>query len=137
QARRLKGSQGIFAPRWSPDGKYIVGISDDNNKLVLYDVKAEAWRQLPVTDMGFMGYLTWSSDSAYLYFDTLINPDPGFYRIHIADGKIEKIFDFKNVRTFPGQFGPGGWTGLAPGNTALFVRDISLQEIYSLELSTN
>jgi serine/threonine protein kinase/Tol biopolymer transport system component len=132
---RLPGSEEIFAPRWSLDGRYIVGISSDSNKLMLFDVRAQQWRQLPITNMGVMGYLSWSADSAYLYFDTLITQSPGFYRLHIADSKLEKIFDFKNIRTFPGQFGPGGWTGLAPGNIPLFVRDISVQEIYSLELS--
>jgi eukaryotic-like serine/threonine-protein kinase len=132
---RLEDSQGVFAPRWSPDGRYIVGITEDIHKLMLFDFHTKQWRQLPINDMGFMGYLTWSADSAYLYFDTLITENPGFHRIHIADSKLETLFDLKNIRTFPGQFGPGGWTGLAPGSIPLFVRDISLQEIYSLELA--
>jgi hypothetical protein len=33
------------------------------------------------------------------------------------------------------RFGRGSWSGLGPGNSPLIVRDISLQEIYALELS--
>ena len=67
--RTLKGSQGIFAPRWSPDGRYIVAISYGNGKLQLYDFRSDKWTtpDLPISSFG---YLAWSKDSAYLYFDT-------------------------------------------------------------------
>jgi hypothetical protein len=47
---------------------------------------------------------------------------------------LARVLSFQNIRTFPGQFGPGSWTGLAPDDSLLFVRDISSQEIYSLDL---
>jgi len=39
----------------------------------------------------------------------------------------------KNMRRFPAQLG-GSWSGLGPGDTPLFVRDISTQEIYAIDL---
>jgi len=81
-----------------------------------------------------IGYLTWSRDSAYLYFDTFLNRDSGYYRIRISDSKVEKLADLKTARLFRGQFGPGSWTGLGPGETPLFPRDISSQEIYAFDL---
>ena len=47
---------------------------------------------------------------------------------------VEKIADLKNARLFRGQFGPGSWTGLGPGDVPLFPRDISTQEIYAFDL---
>jgi hypothetical protein len=47
---------------------------------------------------------------------------------------MEKIADLKNARLFRGQFGPGSWTGLGPGDVPLFPRDISTQEIYGFDL---
>lgn len=38
------------------------------------------------------------------------------------------------MRRYLGQFGPSSWTGLGPGDSPLFVRDISTQEIYALDL---
>jgi len=38
---QLLGSQGIFGPRWSPDGRYIIALSYDGNKLMLYDFKCK------------------------------------------------------------------------------------------------
>jgi serine/threonine protein kinase/Tol biopolymer transport system component len=132
QASQLPGSMGIFAPRWSPDGRFIIAVSVDNNKLMLYDVKAAKWRSL---DVGLnFGYLAWSHDSAYVYFDTFLSSDSGYFRVRISDGKIEKIADLKKIRQFPGQFGPGSWTGLAPGEIPLLPRNISTEEIYAFDL---
>ncbi|HSB75440.1 MAG TPA: hypothetical protein VLC12_07300, partial [Terriglobales bacterium] len=82
---------------------------------------------------GLIGYISWSSDSHSIYFDTLFSAQPAFYRARITDGELTKVVDLKSLRTFPGQFGPGAWTGLAPNETPLLVRDISTQEIYALD----
>ncbi len=132
KALRLPGSQDVFGPRWSPDGRSIVAISYDNTKLMLFDTEKQSWRQL-ATNLGLIGYITWAADSRFLYFDTLFSSQPAFYQLRISDGEMTKIVDLKSLRTFPGQFGPGSWTGLAPDKTPLFVRDISTQEIYALD----
>jgi hypothetical protein len=84
--------------------------------------------------MGIIGYLAWSPDSAYIYFDTLLNPKPGYYRVRVKDAKIEQMIDLKQLRMFGSQFGPGSWTGIDPNQNALFVRDLSVQEIYALDV---
>ena len=132
QTSQLAGSQRIFAPRWSPDGRSIVAISADFDKLMLYDVKTEKWR--PLDTKPPFGYLAWSRDSAYVYFDTFLSKDSGYFRLRVSDSKMEKIADLKNARLFRGQFGPGSWTGLGPGDVPLFPRDISTQEIYGFDL---
>jgi Tol biopolymer transport system component len=135
QSRRisqLPGSQGIFGPRWSPDGRYIVAISQDGTKLLLFDFHTQHWQQLARSNL--IGYLAWSADSRYVYFDTAFENSPGYRRLRVTDAKLETVVDLKQLRTFPSQFGPGSWTGLAPGETPLFVRDTSIQEIYVLDL---
>jgi len=133
QISQLAGSQGIASPRWSPDGRYIIAISYDGNKLMLYDAKAERWRQLDIKLQSF-GYLAWSQDSAYVYFDTFLSSDAGYFRVRISDSKLERLADLKKVRQYPDQFGPGSWTGLAPGENFILPRDISTQEIYAFDL---
>lgn len=129
----LPGSKAIFACRWSPDGKYMVGISSDNTKLMLYEFKTKIWRELP-HGPGLLGFLAWSTDSSSVYFDTLINDEPGYFRVRVSDSRLERVASFRNFRMYPGLFGPGSWTGLAPGDVLLTVRDISSQEIYALEV---
>jgi serine/threonine protein kinase/Tol biopolymer transport system component len=133
KSSQLAGSDGIFAPRWSPDGAHIVGISDDNAKLLLYDTKSQQWRQI-AKEVDSFGYLAWSADSAFIYFDTALGKNAAYVRVKISDGTLEQLVDMKNMRTFVNQFGPASWTGLAPGNQPLFVRDISSQEIYALDV---
>jgi hypothetical protein len=118
QVSQLTGSQKVLAPRWSPDGRYIVAIATGNNKLVLYDLKNKTWRPLE-PDLTF-GYLAWSRDSAYVYFDTFLSSDSGYFPLRISDSKIEKVADLKNARLYRSQFGLGSWTGLGPGDIPLF-----------------
>jgi eukaryotic-like serine/threonine-protein kinase len=132
QISELPDSRKTFAPRWSPDGRMIAVISDRNDRLMVYNVQGKKWRQLD-SNLTF-GYLAWSHDSAYLYFDTFLSKDSGYFRIRVSDSKVEKVADLKNARLFHGQFGPGSWTGLAPGEIPLFPRDISTQEVYAFDL---
>lgn len=134
QLSSLPASEPVFGPRWSPDGRSIAVISSDNSRLLLLDVKTQNLRTLG-SGLGFIGYLAWSTDGSYLYFDTLLTPNPGYYRVRTKDAKLERLIDLKGIRTFPEQFGGiGSWTGLGPGETPLFVRDISSQEIYALDV---
>lgn len=134
QISQVPGSKGIFAPRWSPDGRYILAITAaGNDKLMLYDVKNQKWRQLN-TSVNSFGYLAGSPDSAYIYFDTILNGDTGYFRLRISDGKMEKLVDLKKIRLYRDQFGPSSWTGLGPGGLPLFPRDTSTQEVYAFDL---
>ena len=52
-------------------------------------------------------------------------------RIRISDGKLERILSLKGFQAAPGAF--GNWSGIAPDDSPLFVRDASIQEIYALD----
>jgi Tol biopolymer transport system component len=127
---QVAGSQNICCPRWSPDGRYVIALSADNQKLLLLDLSTQKWRQL-ADKMGTLGYMTWSPDGKYVSFDSSFTADPGFFRVRVADGQIERVVSLKNIRRFFPQFGE--WSGLAPDGSPLVVRDISTQEIYGLD----
>jgi hypothetical protein len=94
-------------------------------------VQHQEWREL-VSGLGSVGYLTWFPDSKYVGFDNLLADDTGFMRVSAPEGKVERIASFKKTRRFWGRWGP--WSGLAPDGSPLVVRDISTQEIYSLDV---
>jgi Tol biopolymer transport system component/DNA-binding winged helix-turn-helix (wHTH) protein len=129
QISELPGSRGIYAPRWSQDGRYIIAISHDSQKLMLYDVQTQKWRQVASPPPDY-GYLAWSRDSAYVYFDAVTGN--GFYRLRVTDAHLDKVVGL-NIQRFPDQFG-GAWSGLGPADEPLFARDISTQEIYALDV---
>ena len=131
ELRTLPGSERFCCPRWSPDGHYIVALSGSGTNLMLFDVTSQNWREW-ATNLGTLGYMTWSRDSKYVGFDNLLTDDDGYWRIRVADGKVERVATFKAIRRFWAIWGP--WTGLAPDGSPLVVRDISNQEIYALDL---
>jgi len=92
-------------------------------------VKAEKWTELAQTTAD---YPAWSHDGKYVYFSSSTEGEPAFYRVQIKDHKLERVASLKDVkRPTSGSF--GDWTGLAPDDSPLALRDISTYEIYALD----
>jgi len=127
----LPASEGICCPRWSPDGRFLVAAHPDGEDLLLYEFATAKWTLL-VKDLGHTGYMQWSNDSKEVFFDTISVPEPGFYRVRISDSHVQPIVSISGIHAFYGLFGP--WTGVTPDGSPLLVRDISNEEVYSLDL---
>jgi DNA-binding winged helix-turn-helix (wHTH) protein/WD40 repeat protein len=131
----LPGSSGLFSPRWSPDGRYIAAITTDAaEKLMLFDFATQKWTEVFGSKIG---YLSWSHDGKYIYFQDLRSSAQDkrnrIVRLRLSDRKIENIVDVKNV----GRMTTGtivDWFDLAPDDSPLFARDISTTEIYALDV---
>ncbi len=125
---KLPGSDGLYSPRWSPDGRYIAAIPLDSLKLMLFDFTTQKWTELASL---FVAYPTWSRDGRYLYFDGILDNQESDFRVQISSGKLERIFSLKGFQAAGSAF--GNWSGLAPDESPLVVRDASIQEIYALD----
>jgi len=130
-ASKLPGSDGLFSPRWSPNGRYLAAIPLDSLKLMLFELTTQKWTELAKI---FVAYPTWSRDGRYLYFNGILDNQEGYFRLQISDRKLERILSLKGFQAAGGAF--GNWTGLAPDESPLFVRDASIQEIYALDWET-
>src|SRR3989449_1333363 len=120
----VPGSQGLYSPRWSPDGLYLVGESADQTKLLLYAFATQKWQDFAkLHETSQFAYFSWSHDGRYVYFTT---SDPIFGRIAVTDHRIERLRSLKDVRLFNGTF--GAWTGIAPDDSLLILRDTSVDE---------
>lgn len=124
----LSGAKQMFSPRWSPNGRYIAAITDDSQKLVLFDRDTQQWQELVSLPIG---YPSWSHDGQYLYFDTTLTEDANFFRVRISDHKLERLVSLHGIRRYWGELGQ--WTGLAPDDSPLLIRDVSSQEIYAID----
>jgi eukaryotic-like serine/threonine-protein kinase len=122
----LPGSQNLYSPRWSPDGQYILGCSADNTKLFLYNVKTKRWSDW-LTVSGMLTAPAWSRDSKYVYFENIAGEKPGYRRVRVGEHRSEFLVDIQNLHR-------SWWTGITPDNVPLFVRDVSTDEIYALEV---
>ncbi|PYT23012.1 MAG: hypothetical protein DMG57_33130 [Acidobacteria bacterium] len=125
----VSGSEGLFSPHWSPDGRYVAAISSDGQKLLGFDFTTREWADWATI---FVGYVNWSRDGRYIYFDSSAGSEP-FNRLRISNRKLQRIANLKDLgRQAVGVFGT--WTGLAPDDSPLALRDIGSQEIYALDL---
>ena len=131
-ATKLPGSDGLYSPRWSPNGHYIAAIPLDSLRLMLFDLTTQKWSELAKV---FVAYPTWSRDGRYIYFDGILDNKESFFRVQASDGKLERLFSLDGFQPASGAFGI--WSGLAPDGTPLLVRDASIQEIYALDWETH
>jgi Tol biopolymer transport system component len=126
QVSTVPNSNGLFSPRWSPNGRYLVAMPPDSRKLVLFDFVSQKWEDLARISCGFPN---WSKNSDYVYF--LHGEDqPSVMRVHIGDKKIQRFADLRNLRAV-GYW--GAWLGLAPDDSPLLLRDTGSQDIYALD----
>jgi WD40 repeat protein len=127
QVSILPGSEGLLAPRWSRDGRYITATTSDSLALMLFDFSTQKWTRLA---KGSINFFTWSRDGKYFYFDTF-GKDSTYFRIRMDDRKIEALVSLKSIRRTFLFIGP--WSGLAPDDSLLVIRDIGSQEVYALD----
>ena len=129
QVSVLRGSEGLYASRWSPDGRYVVATTWDNRKLMLFDFRAEKWFELATGS--FVGWPEWSSDSKYVFY---IDLGPFVYsRLKINDHKVEPVANLEQTRgLIAGRF--GSYYGVAPDGSPLFLRNTGIQEVYALDV---
>ena len=131
QVSTLPGPKGLCSPRWSPDGRFINANTYDSMKLMLFDLTARTWSEV---DSGhFHGFPVWSKDAKYLYFSSPYEKGTPFFRLRVADHKLESVANANLTRGVAWGIW-GAWTGLAPDNSPLLLRDTSMQEIYALDV---
>jgi Tol biopolymer transport system component len=131
QVTKLPGSEGLFAPFLSRDGRYVTAslrFGQPDQKLMLFDFKKRKWEELAAVQAH---YREWSHDSRYLYFDNSFEKVPAVYRVRISDHKVERVVKLEEFHPL-GVYG-GAWFGLAPDDTILVARDLSSMEIHALD----
>jgi Tol biopolymer transport system component len=132
QVSVIPGSENLFSPRWSPDGRYLAALPEDSKKLVLFDFKLGKWSDW-INEPEAIGFPTWSRDGNYVYYDTISTDHPTFRRAGVKQTRSELVLDLKDLNRYSLTL-VGAWNGLAPDGSPLFVRDLSTDEIYSLDL---
>jgi len=126
----IPGSEGLFSPRWSPDGRYLAAMNAQSTKLLLYDFKTQKWS---AWTSELIGFPNWSRDETYLYYDSPFTDHPTFRRIKVGQTHSELLVDLKGLLRYsrPPAF---GWSGISPDGSPLMSRDLSTDEIYALDL---
>ena len=122
----VPGSEGLYSPRWSPDGRYLAAFSRDSNRIHLFDFEKQVWTTWFTSEHGHVEWNSWSKDSRALYFATDKAGNEIYWRIGVGNQTPKKIADLPNE-----QFAPI----LAPDGGVVYMRDLTTYEIYALHLS--
>jgi dipeptidyl aminopeptidase/acylaminoacyl peptidase len=129
QIDQIPGSEGLFSPRWSPDGRYIAALTLDQRQVRLYDVAAQTWRTLPV-DSG--ADPAWSSDSRYLYIHLSLDPSQPIVRVAIPGGQAQELI--KLAGSSEGDAVDYLFVGLTQDDTPLIRARTSTGNMYTMQL---
>jgi hypothetical protein len=106
-------------------------MTENSKKLMLYDMKNSKWSEW-VSEPGAVAFPAWSSDGSYVYFGRVSTAEPSFRRVRVGENHSELLIDLKDLPRYSSPIGP--WSGITPDGSALLVRNLSTDEIYSLDL---
>jgi Tol biopolymer transport system component/DNA-binding winged helix-turn-helix (wHTH) protein len=126
----VQGSEGMWSPRWSPDGQYLVALAYPTTKLMLFSFATNTWEEL-ASGSNF-AWNCWSHDSKFVY----AQDNDSLVRIAISDHKKEQIASLKGFRSTAYWMDRwnAGWFGVAPDGRPITTRDTGIQEIYAFDL---
>jgi Tol biopolymer transport system component len=128
----VTGSSGLYWGQISGDGRHIIALEENTQRLMLYDVAAQNTRVLAkIAD-----YPRWSADGQYVYFSTLFfsvtEKNSGIYRCKIANNTTELV---TGLPDFPLSGVWGVSFSITPEGKTLLLRDLSTRDLYALELA--
>jgi Tol biopolymer transport system component/DNA-binding winged helix-turn-helix (wHTH) protein len=129
KVNEVPGSTGLFSPRLSPDGRYIVAIRLDQRALMLFDRTAGKWSTLTTHGAGDP---LWSEDGRSIYFQDFLELGKPIYRISVPEGHLEPISTINNLR--PILASDYRLLSLAPGDLPVVSARTSTVNLYSIDL---
>jgi eukaryotic-like serine/threonine-protein kinase len=127
QVSEVPGSNGLWVPAWSRNGKYLIAQNENATVLEIFDFSTQKWSELVKAQIGDYGFF--QDSKAVFYAD---QEKQSVHNIRLTDHADQEIVSLKHLRE-PALPAWPGWTGLSPDGSVLAMRDLGTKEIYSLE----
>ena len=121
----LPGSEGLFSPQMSSDGRYVSAFPTDASKLMLYDLESGKW---VAVGEGIFQFNTWSRDGKKIYL-LYFNGVSQIVRFDVSSKRFEPVVSLEDI-----EQGARGWIGLDEAENPMLVLDKSITEVYRLDL---
>jgi Tol biopolymer transport system component/DNA-binding winged helix-turn-helix (wHTH) protein len=122
-------SEGLFSPRWSPDGKWIAALSLSQNKVMLFDVANQHWTELSSTSSSDPN---WSNDSKSIFVHAFSKEDQPILKISVLSREVTVIASSADFHSGePADFFFGG---LTTEDLPLVRPRVGTGNLYSLDL---
>jgi hypothetical protein len=129
----ITGSEGLVAPRWSPDGRYIAALrwpESGERELMVFDFRSGRWQGLAT--VRYPTYPEWSHNGRYIYFQDVLGDQQPIMRIEVATRKATRVVGFGADLGNP--FLRAGLLAIDADDLPVIRVSRNLADIYSLEL---
>ena len=122
-------SEGLFSPRWSPDGKWIAALTLAQNKVMLFDVASQRWSELASTSASDP---TWSNDSKAIFIHAFLAENQPIVRISVPSGEAKVVASSEDFHVRePADYFFGG---LTPENLPLVRPRVGTGNLFVMDL---
>ncbi len=122
----VPGSEGLFSPRLSPDGRTLVALSRDSFRLLARDMTRGTWREV-TRSRQWLTYPAWSADGRALF----VSEGRWRLRLDVATGRREVVAGLEGLQQPEAVWGE--WIGRGPDDSVLGLRDTSIHELFALD----
>jgi eukaryotic-like serine/threonine-protein kinase len=131
----MPGSDGYYAPSWSPDGQYLAAVQNPPKSLAIYSVKTKQWKQLKIFEHDW-GFFVWAPDSKSLYLtrgpqEAATGEQTGIYRLTVPDGEWALFTKFTGMN--PVVNGIQDFVSITPEGHIATMNDTSVTQIYQMK----
>jgi eukaryotic-like serine/threonine-protein kinase len=130
----MPGSEGYYAPLWSPDGQYLAGIQNPPKSAALYSVTTKQWKQMKVFEHDW-GLFVWARDSKSIFYiqgpnEAGAGEQTGIYRLAVPGGKWELYAKFTEMNTLLNA--AQDFLSVTPEGNVAAMSDTSATQIYEM-----
>ena len=92
---RVPESEGMSIGRLALGGRYLGAVSEDGEKVMLFDFQARGWKE--IAHGKYFDHLERTSDAKYFYFQDVLDAGEPLYRVHVGDWKVELVMSFETI----------------------------------------
>jgi Tol biopolymer transport system component/DNA-binding winged helix-turn-helix (wHTH) protein len=127
---QIPNSEGLFSPRWSPDGRWIVALALNQKDVMLYDVARGRWQHLASTSASDP---VWGADSQAIYLHAFLADREPILMVDVPSGVTKTVGDLGNF--MDGAAGNYFFGGITPRGEPLVQPRVGTGNIYSIDLT--
>ncbi len=126
----LPGAEALQAVSWSPDGRYLAGVTRDARRLMLFESRSGRWSEL--AHGGTLRPPRWSAESRYVFSQDASENSQPIFRVRVSDLKIERIATFEQIlRSDVRNY---SLAGITPDGSPVVSFVLGNSDIYALDL---
>ena len=131
----MPGSEGYYAPSWSPDGQYLAAIHNPPKSAALYSVNTKQWKQLKVFEHDW-GFFVWAPDSKSIFYmqgptEAGVGEQIGIGRLTVPDGKWSLYAKLTGMNPIVAD-GALDFLSITPEGKVAAMSDSSVTQIYQM-----